>query len=121
MTSFWLHASPGTSINEVAKKIQSDTGRKTETLPADLSVAADVQRVAARLASDSAITAFVNNAGIASASKLLESDPDYLDQIIQINVTAFSGLAVAAASAFAKHSKGLIINIGSVVAQAPGC
>jgi hypothetical protein len=106
-------------LDEVAKQIQSTTGRKAETLQADLSVAADVKRVADRLASDSAITAFVNNAGIASASKLLESDPDYLDQIVQINVTAFTRLAVAAASNFVKRSSGLIINIGSVVALAP--
>ena len=106
-------------LDEVAKQIQSNTGRKAETLQADLAVAADVKRVADRLASDNAITAFVNNAGIASASKLLESDPDYLDQIVQINVTAFTRLALAAASNFAKRSSGLIINIGSVVALAP--
>lgn len=106
-------------LEEVAKEIQTKTGRKAEILPADLSVSADVKRVADRLTSDSSITAFVNNAGIASASKLLESDPDYLEQIIQINVTAFTRLGVAAASNFAKQSKGLIINIGSVVALAP--
>lgn len=106
-------------LDEVAKHIQSGTHRKAETLQADLTVAADVKRVAERLASDSSITAFVNNAGIASAAKLLESDPDYLDQIVQINVTAFTRLAVAAASNFAKRSSGLIINIGSVVALAP--
>lgn len=106
-------------LNDVAKQIQSTTGRKAEILQADLSLPADVKRVADRLASDSSITAFVNNAGIASASKLLESDPEYLDQIIQINVTAFTRLAVAAASNFVKRSNGLIINIGSVVALAP--
>jgi len=106
-------------LDEVAKRIQSTTGRKAETLQADLSIPADVRRVADRLASDSAITAFVNNAGIASASKLLDSDQDYLEQMIQINVTAFTRLAVAAASNFAKQATGLIINIGSVVALAP--
>jgi uncharacterized protein len=106
-------------LDDVAKHIQSATGRKAEILQADLSLPVDVKRVADRLASDSSITAFVNNAGIASASKLLESDPEYLDQIIQINVTAFTRLAVAAASNFVKRSKGLIINIGSVVALAP--
>jgi short-subunit dehydrogenase len=106
-------------LDDVAKQIQSSTGRKAETLQADLSIPADVRRIADRLATDSSITAFVNNAGIASASKLLDSDPDYLEQIVQLNVTAFTRLAVAAASNFAKHSKGLIINIGSVVALAP--
>jgi short-subunit dehydrogenase len=106
-------------LDDVAKQIQSTTGRRAEILQADLSLPADVKRVADRLASDSSITAFVNNAGIASASKLLESDPEYLDQMIQINVTAFTRLAVAAASNFVKYSRGLIINIGSIVALAP--
>jgi short-subunit dehydrogenase len=106
-------------LEQVANQIQAATGRNAETLQADLSQPAGVKLVADRLASDSAITAFVNNAGIASASKLLDSDPDYLDQIIQINVTAFTRLAIAAASSFAKRSNGLIVNIGSVVALAP--
>lgn len=106
-------------LEEVAKGIQSRTGRKAETLQADLSVATDVKRVADRLTSDNAITAFVNNAGIASAGKLLDSDPDYLDQIVQINITAFTRLAIAAATNFAQRSSGVIINIGSVVALAP--
>jgi uncharacterized protein len=106
-------------LNDVAQSIRFQTGRKVEVLPADLSIPADVKRVAARLSTDESITALVNNAGIASASPLLDSDPDYLDQIIQINVTAFTRLAVAAAASFAKRSNGLIINIGSVVALAP--
>jgi short-subunit dehydrogenase len=106
-------------LEEVAGQIEKSTGRKVETLQADLLVPADVRRVAERLTSDSSITAFVNNAGIASASKLLESDQDYLERMIQVNVTAFTRLAVAAAANFAKQSSGLIINIGSVVALAP--
>ena len=106
-------------LNDVAKQIQSTTGRKVETLQADLTIPADVKRVADRLSTDSSITALGNNAGVAAAGKLLESDPDYLSQMIQINVTALTRLAIAAASAFVARAKGLIINIGSVVALAP--
>jgi short-subunit dehydrogenase len=106
-------------LNEVAKRVQSATGRKVESVQADLTVPADVKRVADRLAADTSITALVNNAGIAAASKLLESDPNYLDQMIQLNIMAFTRVAIAAATAFVARSKGLIINIGSVVALAP--
>jgi len=106
-------------LNEVAKQIQSTTGRKVQTLQADLTIPTDIQRVADRLTADNSITALINNAGIASASKLLESDPNYLDQMIQLNVTALTRLALAAATAFAARANGLIINIGSVVALAP--
>jgi short-subunit dehydrogenase len=106
-------------LSEVAKQIKSATGRKVETLQADLIIPADVQRVVDRLATDSSITALVNNAGIAAANKLLESDPNYLDQMIQLNVTALTRLALAAAPSFVARANGLIINIGSIVALAP--
>jgi len=106
-------------LNDVAKRIESSTGRKVETLQADLTAAADVKRVDERLAGDSSITALVNNAGIAAASKLLESDVAYMDQMIQLNVAAFTRLALVAAAAFAARARGLIINIGSIVALAP--
>lgn len=106
-------------LNEVATQIQATTGRNVEILQADLTIPADVKRVADRLATDSSITALVNNAGIAAANKLLESDPEYLDQMIQLNVTALTRLALAAGASFASRREGVIINIGSVVALAP--
>ena len=106
-------------LSQVAQQIQSATGRKVETLPADLTLAADVQRVGDRLTRDVSITALVNNAGIAAAGKLLASDPDYLEQMIQLNVTALTRLALAAAPGFVARGNGLIINIGSIVALAP--
>lgn len=106
-------------LNEVAAEIKSATGRKVEVLQADLTQPADVQRVAGILASDSSITALVNNAGIAATTKLVDSDPDFLEQMIQLNVTALTRLAYAAAKSFSARGNGLIINIGSVVALAP--
>jgi uncharacterized protein len=106
-------------LNQVAGQIQSETGRKVETVQADLTAPADVQRIADRLKTDGSITALVNNAGIAAANKLLESDPNYLDQMIQLNVTALTRLALAAAPGFVARANGLIINIGSIVALAP--
>lgn len=106
-------------LSDVAKRIQSTSSRKVETLQADLTVLADVKRVAERLTNDKSITALVNNAGVAAASKLLESDVDSMDQMIQLNVTAFTRLALVAATAFTARANGLIINIGSVVALAP--
>lgn len=106
-------------LKEVASQVESTTGRKVETLQADLTVPTDVRKVADRLGADDSITALVNNAGMASVSKLVESDPDLLDEMIQLNVTAFTRLGVAAAKSFAARLNGLIINIGSVVALAP--
>ena len=49
-------------LNDVARQVQSASGRKVEALQADLTFPADVKRVADRLATDTSITALVNNA-----------------------------------------------------------
>jgi uncharacterized protein len=105
-------------LSESAARLKS-TGRKIETMVADLTKKEDVQRVAERLSTDSTITALVNNAGLGSARKLLDEKIDDLESMIYLNVTALTRLALAALPAFIARKKGLLINIASVVALAP--
>jgi hypothetical protein len=105
-------------LSEVAAQLKH-TGRTIETLPADLTVKEDVQRVAERLSSDPSITALVNNAGVGSAGKLLGSKIDDLESMIYLNVTALTRLALAAVPGFVARNNGLLINISSIVALAP--
>jgi short-subunit dehydrogenase len=106
-------------LKEVAGAISTKTGRRVETLPADLTKPADVARIEERLCSDASITALVNNAGVAVGAKLIESNADDLDSMIQLNVTALTRLTVAAVPGFLARHNGLLINIASVVALAP--
>jgi uncharacterized protein len=105
-------------LSEVAARLES-TGRKIETIAADLTKKEDVQRVAERLKADPAITALVNNAGIASVAKLLDSKIEDLEAMIDLNVTALTRMALAALPGFVARKNGLLINIASVVALAP--
>ena len=105
-------------LSEVAGRLNS-TGRTIETIPADLIRKEDVQRVAERLSTDSAITALVNNAGVGSAGKLLEAKIDDLESMIYLNVIALTRLALAALPGFVRRKKGLLINIASIVALEP--
>ena len=105
-------------LSEVSARLKS-TGRRIETISADLTKKEDVQRVAKRLSSDSTITALVNNAGLGSAGKLLNSNIDDLESMIYLNVTALTRLALAALPGFVARKNGLLINIASVVALAP--
>jgi uncharacterized protein len=112
-------------LTNLAKDITAKTGRKVETLPADLTVRADLKRVEERLRSDSSVTALVNNAGFGGVAKLIDSNVDDMDNMIQLNVTALTRLTSAALPGFierskrSKESKGLIINISSIVALSP--
>src|SRR5262249_28677814 len=68
------------------------TGHRVEVIGADLSVADDVSIIERKLTSDPNITLFVNNAGQLVSQPLLESDPDRIDTMILVNVTAFTRL-----------------------------
>ncbi|MCQ8277624.1 SDR family oxidoreductase [Acetobacteraceae bacterium KSS8] len=94
-------------------------GVAVETIRADLTKVADLRRVEERLRTDGAITVLVNNAGIGAAPGLADADVDALEQMIQVNVTAPTRLAVAAAHAFSAAGRGTIINISSALALAP--
>jgi short-subunit dehydrogenase len=106
------------NLTEVAARLKT-TGRSIETMAADLTKKEDVQRVAERLRTDPTITALVNNAGLGSAHKLLDSNIDDLESMIYLNVTALTRLALAALPGFVARKNGLLINIASVVALAP--
>jgi hypothetical protein len=105
-------------LSEVATRLKP-IGRKVETISADLTKKEDVLGVAERLRTDPTITALVNNAGIGSAGKLLDSNIVDLESMIYLNVTSLTRLALAAVPAFVARKNGLLINIASVVALAP--
>ena len=105
-------------LSESAARLKS-TGRRIETIAADLTKKEDVQRVAERLSNDSTITALVNNAGLGRARKLLDEKIEDLESMIYLNVTALTRLALAAMPGFVARRNGLLINIASVVALAP--
>jgi len=95
------------------------TGRKVSTLAGDLTNRADVKAIEQRLLTDTSISLFLNNAGQAVLTPLVESDADKLDQMLEVNVMAFTRLAIAAAKAFTQRGRGTLINISSAVALAP--
>lgn len=106
-------------LEALATKLRGQTGVKVEVLPTDLSVKADVLRVEAKLKGDQAIGVLVNNAGIAVPGAVTGGDPDALERLIQINVTAATRIAAAAATAFAAKKRGAIINVASVLGLLP--
>jgi uncharacterized protein len=104
---------------ELANRLTSATGRSIEVVAADLGNKSDVRRVEAILRTDSSITMLVNNAGIGGAAPLLDSDPDKMEAMIELNVTALTRLTYAIAPQFVERGGGTIVNIASIVAVAP--
>jgi hypothetical protein len=102
-----------------ARRLVRETGRKVEVVIADLTAKADLQRIEERLRSDGSITALVNNAGVGAMAPLIESDPDKLESMIQLNVTALTRLVRAVAPGFVNRGQGVIVNIASSMALWP--
>jgi short-subunit dehydrogenase len=106
-------------LNALAQKIAAQTGRKVDTIAADLTVRSELKQVEARLQSDSSITALINNAGFGATASLIDSNIDEMDNMIQLNVTALTRLTSAILPGFLSRANGLIINIASIVALDP--
>ena len=106
-------------LEEAASKLRDEYGVQVEVLKADLTQKDDVLKLEQRLRSDSSISLLLNNAGVAADGLLANADMNQLEQLIQLNVTAVTRLASAAAASFAKAGRGTIINIASVVALFP--
>ena len=106
-------------LTQVAADIREETGVNVEIMPADLTLAADIARVAEKLNKDTQIEILVNNAGIAQRGNFTQQTPELISELIQLNVNALTQLAAAVAPRFVAQGKGSIINIGSVVGLAP--
>ncbi|BAB52930.1 MULTISPECIES: SDR family NAD(P)-dependent oxidoreductase [Mesorhizobium] len=114
-----LVARNGDKLTQVANRVRAKTGRKIDTLSADLANASDLARVEAFLRETPDVTLLVNNAGLGGALKLLDSDVDQMTSLISLNVTALTRLTYAIVPGFVARAAGTIINIASIVAINP--
>jgi short-subunit dehydrogenase len=92
---------------------------RVDVLPADLTAPQDLAAVSARLRDDPRIGILVNNAGAATSGGFANADPDVLDRLIALNVTAVTRLAAAVTPRFVAEADGAIVNLASVLALAP--
>jgi len=106
-------------LENLAARLVRETGRRVEILPADLTDAADLRRVEARLRSDSAVTLLVNNAGLGATATMLDSKLDQIETMLQLNVLALTRLTHAVVPGFVARGGGTLINISSIAAVAP--
>jgi short-subunit dehydrogenase len=105
-------------LKEVAARVGRD-GISIETIAVDLGTHSGQRRLTDRLREDPSIAMLVNNAGFGSTAPLLDSDPEVMAQMIELNVGAVARLANAAAKAFASRGEGTIVNMASIAAVAP--
>jgi len=106
-------------LQRLARDLTDAHGISAHVVGADLTREADLAVIDDLLRTDRSIALVVNNAGVASTSPLLVSEPATLQRIIDLNVSAMTRLTQAAISGFVARGGGTLINIASIVALAP--
>jgi uncharacterized protein len=92
----------------------SEHGVAVETMVADLSRPADVDRVAARLSStEEPVDLLINNAGFGLKARLTDADLRPHDYAIDVMIRAVLHLGAAAGRAMRERGHGQIVNVSS--------
>ncbi|MDO5722656.1 MAG: SDR family oxidoreductase [Actinomycetaceae bacterium] len=105
-------------LQSLAHKIEQACRVRVEVLPADLSVAEDVQQVAARLRqSHNPVGLLVNNAGFGRGKPFLSGDFNEERLGLKVMVSAVMELTRAAGEAMVARGRGAILNVSSVASD----
>jgi short-subunit dehydrogenase len=101
---------------DVAAARHRRTGATVQVLAADLAVAADRERVAARLADPdrAPVDLLVNNAGFAIGAAFLDTEPEALQRQLEVNVASVLRLTRAALPGMVDRGRGSVVNVSSV-------
>jgi short-subunit dehydrogenase len=107
------------TLDTLAKAVKQKAAVTVETLAANLAEAKDLARLEARISSDPAIAALINNAGVASFGPFAKQSSAAADETTAVNITALTRLIHAVLPGFLARGAGAIVNIASVLAFHP--
>lgn len=102
-------------LDALANKLQSKYGIKVTNLVADLSLEADLEKVANDLKNDESVTLLINNAGTATLAPSTTTSVSKQKAMVDLNVTALMLLSNAVLPRFIAKNEGTLINIASVL------
>ena len=109
-------------LNETKQEIESSFPSVTcEVFPADLSVSADLERVAQRLASpDKPVDVLINNAGLGLNQRFATGDVTREQYMLDVLVSAVMRLSHAALGAMKQRGSGDVVVVSSVASFIAG-
>jgi short-subunit dehydrogenase len=108
-------------LEALAAEFATAYGVACEVLPADLTIRADVDRVAERLTdAQRPVGALVNNAGFGLNRSFLAASVDDEQRMVDVLVTAVMRLTRAVVPGMVERRTGMVINISSVASWITG-
>jgi len=106
-------------LEALASEVRTAHGVAVEVFPADLADPEQLQRLERLVAEGPALALLVNNAGFGTPGAVAEADPDRLQAMIDVHLTATVRLCHAALPAMVAAGEGAVINVSSVAAFLP--
>jgi NAD(P)-dependent dehydrogenase (short-subunit alcohol dehydrogenase family) len=104
--------------NEAVAAEVAERGRRCVTVPADVTVAEDVEHmVTTTVEGLGGLDILVNNAGVAIHRPALEVPDSEWQQVVDLNLTAVWRCSTAAARHMRERGGGAIVNVGSISAE----
>lgn len=108
-------------LEEVAAEVAFQYGVRVDVMVADLSVRADVDAVAARLADPARpVQALVNNAGFGLHAAFVGSSVDDEQRLVDVLVSAVLRLTHAVLPGMVERGSGMVFNVSSVAGWITG-
>jgi short-subunit dehydrogenase len=107
-------------LEALAAEVRADHDVEVDTLSADLTDPADLERVEERVRDVAVpIDLLVNNAGVGSTGRFVEQDHQRVDDQVKLNVTAVTRLTHAALPGMLGRGRGGILNVSSIASFQP--
>ena len=107
-------------LEALAAELAAEHGITATAVPFDLGIPAAGRALAAELeARGITITSLVNNAGFGTWGEFTNENPDQLEQMIALNITALVDLTLAFIAPLKLNGTGILVNVASLAAYQP--
>lgn len=110
---------PDQNLEALSQKIAETYHVKTHYYEVDLSVNENIFKLTDWLNKSFDIYILINNAGLGGTRKFLDATSDYINTILQVNVTATSLITHQLLPNLLKQPKAYILNVSSMAAFSP--
>ncbi|KMQ69001.1 short-chain dehydrogenase [Chryseobacterium sp. FH2] len=110
---------PNQHLKEVSEEISEKFNVKTYYYEVDLSMNENVLKLTAWLNKLFDIHILINNAGLGGTRKFLDASPNYINNILQVNVMATSLMTHQLLPNLLKQPQAYILNVSSMAAFSP--
>lgn len=114
-----LTALPNENINRLGKAFSHKYGVQVCTFEADLTKPEELKKFATSIADNYEVNMLINNAGLGGTKTFLEAAPEYVEQIVMLNVYALVLLTRLLLPNLKRQKNAYILNIASMASFSP--